>query len=620
MLGGGGMGIVYRAVQLSLGREVALKVLASHLSSDPDFRERFRREAALQARLEHPHIVTVYETGESEEGLWLALQLVDGTDLKRLVESGELGAARALDLLAQVASALDVAHESGLVHRDVKPQNILVDARDHAYLADFGLTKTSGARGLTQTGSFTGSLDYVAPEQVRGEPATAATDLYAFAALLYESLAGEVPFPRDTEAALLYAHLSETPPRLSERRPELPPALDDVLERGLAKEPGDRYPSAGQLVGAARGALERTVAAIADGAAAAAAAPAPAPSSAPTLSRFAETIVDAGVLRRAPVVVPEPERRRPGPALLAAIALLILGLAAAGVLLGRGLGGGVEHSPQGVAVAGPISLTFPTRHWQATRASVLPGLELDDPVALASRQPRGGTLEAGIAPVVGPKTLLPKALLARAPAARGERVRLGLLDALRYRGLRVRGLPERLTLYAVPVGRGAAIVACRARPAGRASHVLARCESVAATLVLRGVQATTVGPDPAYAATLRMLVKRLDGIRIAERRALTRPGSAFERAGHADVIASAYASAASQLQSVQARVREQPLQGRLLRALGHARDGYVSLSAALRVGDRDGYRKAAARIDAVEKAANRALRALADLGYSLRAA
>jgi serine/threonine protein kinase len=256
VIASGGMGVVYRATQLSLGRTVALKVLAQHLSADPEFRERFRREAALQARLEHPHIVTVYEAGESEEGLFLALKLVEGTDLRRLIESQELSPERALRLLEQIAAALDAAHGSGLVHRDVKPQNVLVDGRDHAYLADFGLTRSSEAGGLTRTGTYLGSLDYVSPEQIRNEPVTAASDRYALAAVLYECLAGEVPFPRDTEAALLYAHVSEPPPRLTERRADLPGGVDAVAARGLAKEPAERFPTAVELVLAAQAALE----------------------------------------------------------------------------------------------------------------------------------------------------------------------------------------------------------------------------------------------------------------------------------------------------------------------------------------------------------------------------
>jgi serine/threonine-protein kinase len=176
VLGSGGMGVVYEATQLSLERTVALKVIAPHLGADPAFRERFRREAMLQAALDHPNVVTVYEAGESDDGLYLAMRLVRGPSLKALVLDGGLEAGRALALLRQVGSALDAAHEAGLIHRDVKPQNILVDERDQAYLADFGLIKSSAHRGLTGTGQYLGSLDYVSPEQIGGEPVSALTD------------------------------------------------------------------------------------------------------------------------------------------------------------------------------------------------------------------------------------------------------------------------------------------------------------------------------------------------------------------------------------------------------------------------------------------------------------
>src|SRR6185437_6041377 len=255
VIGAGGMGVVYEATQLALDRPVALKVLTPGLGTDAEFRERFRREAMLQAALEHPNIVSVYEAGESDDGLYIAMKLVRGVDLTRLIEAGELTPERTLDLLAQIASALDAAHSAGLVHRDVKPQNILVDADDHAFLADFGLTKGAGDRGLTLTGQYAGSLDYAAPEQIRGEPQGASSDLYAFAAILYEALVGQVVFPYDTEAALLYAHLSENPPQPSELRPELPAGLDQVVARGLAKRPEERYRTATELTDDARRAL-----------------------------------------------------------------------------------------------------------------------------------------------------------------------------------------------------------------------------------------------------------------------------------------------------------------------------------------------------------------------------
>jgi hypothetical protein len=587
VIASGGMGVVYRATQLSLGRTVALKVLAQHLSADPDFRERFRREAALQARLEHPHIVTVYEAGESEEGLFLALRLVEGTDLRRLIESSELSPERALRLLEQVASALDAAHDAGLVHRDVKPQNVLVDGRDHAFLADFGLTKSSDGGALTRTGTYLGSLDYVSPEQVRGEAVTGASDRYALAAVLYECLVGEVPFPRDTEAALLYAHVSEPPPRLSERRPDLASELDSVVARGLAKEPSERYPTAGDLVGAAQAALELRH-------------PAPAVSE-PARRGFAETIVDPAVLRRAPVVAVERERELPGRWVLAAVALLFVGVAVAGFLLGHSWTH-VRDSAAGVAVAGPIQLSFPNADWRPARPPKGHGLR--NPVALESSRSEG-LLLAGFAPRVGAGSLLPRQVK---EAGKRSLVQLGRYEAVRY-ARRGRANVDR---YAVPVGLGAATIECRGTP-----ETLQRCESVATSLSLHGVAPGAVGPDERYAAALRTLFRRLDAARASERRALVRARKAGERAGHAEVLASAFATAAVQLGGVPAGAREKPIHADLQRALGHARDGYVSLAAALRAGDHDAYLAAAKVIRGAEARANAGIRSLRKLGYRL---
>ena len=594
VVGTGGMGVVYRATQVSLGRRVALKLLAPHLSEDPEFRERFRREAALQGNLHHPNVVTVYEAGEAEEGLFLALRYVDGTDLKRLIESGELGAARALGLLAQAAAALDAAHEAGLVHRDVKPQNILVDANDHAYLADFGLTKGADARGLTRTGTYLGSLDYVSPEQVRGEPVAAASDLYAFAAVLYEALSGEVPFPRDTEAALLYAHVHEAPPRLSERRAELPPALDEVIARGLAKEPARRYSSAAALVDDARGALERTAAALA-------------PAAAASGRSFGETIVDSGLLRRAPVITLEEERRRPPLALSAIVAALCIGLAVAGFLLGHSLKSGARSSTS-FAVAGPIVLRFPDSDWSPAAYHALPGVSLRSPVALAARR-ENGSLDAGFVPFVDGRTLLPGRLARRVrnPAP----VRLGRVQAFRYAHVLLGKAAA--TVYAVPVGGGAALVVCTGSAKTRT-----RCESVATTLALRGARAGALGANPAYAALLRQLVSRLRTTRRSERAALARAGNAGERAVHAQVLASAYATATGQLSALFTGPRERAAQNALVTGLARARDGYVALTTALQNGDHAGYVAAAAKVARGERAADAALRTLTRLGYRIR--
>ncbi len=196
VLGQGGMGTVYEANQLSLDRVVALKLLAAHLSDDIQFRERFRREGQIQARLEHPHIVTVYEAGETEHGLFIAMRLVRGRTLKDLINARELDVDRTLKILAPVAEALDEAHGIGLIHRDIKPQNVLVGRRDHSFLADFGLTKGTTETSLTKTGHFVGTWDYIPPEQINGLRATAASDIYSLAAVLYECLTGQVPYPK----------------------------------------------------------------------------------------------------------------------------------------------------------------------------------------------------------------------------------------------------------------------------------------------------------------------------------------------------------------------------------------------------------------------------------------
>ena len=256
VIGRGGMGVVYEATQLSLDRRLALKLLRSELSEDPAFAGRFRREGRMQAALEHPAIVTVHEAGSSEHGLFLAMQLVRGTSLAALLREGSLPAARALRLLRQVGEALDAAHVAGLVHRDVKPRNVLVDASDRAYLADFGLTRVGGESSVTASGELVGTVAYLAPEVIAGEQATAASDRYAFAAMLFECLAGDVPYPRSSEAAILYAHTSEPPPRISERRAELPAELDAVFRRALAKGPSERPASALAIVERAEHALD----------------------------------------------------------------------------------------------------------------------------------------------------------------------------------------------------------------------------------------------------------------------------------------------------------------------------------------------------------------------------
>ncbi|HEY6759117.1 MAG TPA: ABC transporter substrate-binding protein [Baekduia sp.] len=258
VLGRGGMGVVYRAEDLRLGRKVALKLLAAGVTDTDDgrFRRRFLSESRLAASIDHASIIPIYEAGELDGHLFIAMRYVEGTDLATLLRrEGPLEPGRALALVEQLASALDAAHAHGLVHRDVKPANVLVareGTREHVYLADFGLTKHVTSEGPTASGAIVGTLDYLAPECIEGRPADERTDLYALGCLLFECLTGRVPFPRDSEAAALYAHLEDEPPRPSDLRPGLPPELDDVVRRALAKDPGERWPSGADLIAATR--------------------------------------------------------------------------------------------------------------------------------------------------------------------------------------------------------------------------------------------------------------------------------------------------------------------------------------------------------------------------------
>ncbi len=248
--GSGGMGVVYRAQDLALERPVALKLLSARLAEDADFRERFLVESRLAASLDHPNVVPVYDAGEVEGQLYLAMRYVEGQDLKQLLrEQGPLEPARAIAFCSQIANALDAAHARGLVHRDVKPSNVLLDGREHAYLADFGLTRrlSEQAPGF-ESGLSLGTPAYAAPEQIENSEVDGRADQYSLACMLHECLTGEPPFPRGSEAATLFAHLEEAPPA--------PPGLEDVMRRGLAKSPEERYTGCSELVADARRALD----------------------------------------------------------------------------------------------------------------------------------------------------------------------------------------------------------------------------------------------------------------------------------------------------------------------------------------------------------------------------
>ncbi|MHB8243332.1 MAG: CHASE2 domain-containing serine/threonine-protein kinase [Solirubrobacteraceae bacterium] len=254
-IGRGGMGVVYRATQTELDRTVAIKLIATERTADPVYRERFKQESRLAASIDHANVVPVYEAGEDDGLLFIAMRLVDGVDLAQLIaHSGALDPARALRILEQLAGALDAAHAKGLVHRDVKPANVLITSEqpEHVYLTDFGVAKSIGAgAAITRAEQLVGTLDYISPEQIQGLTAGTAVDVYALTGLFHHCLTGQVPYPREEEPAKLWAHLNAPPPCPSHLDDALPSELDAVIARGMQKEPAQRYPSAGDLARAA---------------------------------------------------------------------------------------------------------------------------------------------------------------------------------------------------------------------------------------------------------------------------------------------------------------------------------------------------------------------------------
>jgi Protein kinase domain/WD40-like Beta Propeller Repeat len=344
LIGRGGMGVVYKAEQLRYGRRVALKILAPELVHDQSFRERFELEWQTVAKLEHPNIVPVYEAGEAEGALYIAMRYVDGIDLNALLaREGRLEPERAISIVGQVGSALDAAHLQGLVHRDVKPGNILVASGqgvegEHVYLTDFGVAKQAKTRsGLTRTGLFVGTVDYAAPEQIEGKPLDGRTDVYALGCVLYQCLTGALPYEKDSEVAMLYAHLMEPAPSARAKRPELPPALDAAITKALAKPPDDRYDTCRDLVVDARRAVGL-----------------------PTGARAPATTVSASprtVIETAPGTVLEGTPPSSAPWWRSKVALVAAGLV---LLAGVGAGVGIAVSGSGGEGSPPTTAAAPT--------------------------------------------------------------------------------------------------------------------------------------------------------------------------------------------------------------------------------------------------------------------
>jgi predicted Ser/Thr protein kinase len=586
----GGMGAVYRATQLSLQRPVALKLLSEQLGRDRSFRERFRREARLQAHLQHPHIVPVYEAGESPHGLYIAMRFLDGANLDELV--GTISRSAALELLAGVAAALDAAHAAGLVHRDVKPQNILV-SDGQAYLADFGLTTATGLSSMTAAGQFLGTVDYVSPEQIRDEEPDARSDVYSLGAVLYRCLTGSVPFPRATKVAVIYAQLEQLPEPATTRAPELPAALDPVLRRALAKDPGERYASASELIDAARTALGDARGGSSPAALAASGSPTAA-ERAPSTTTAESTIS----LRTVPVRAAS----RPAPRVRPRLALGLIALA-----LLAGVGGFLAHragsSPASLGAtrqlsADGVSVAVPA-DWQA-RTPALPELF---PAGFAAAGPRGedgAVVAVGLTRGFGP-SMLPSPLQAVTGVLTsvGPAVQTGTGLAGRlysFVGTPAGGAARRYEILFVPTRHLVATAACVSPAGARAAALNAACARVLTTI--RAANVLALDPRPAYAAFLSSTLGTLAGV---EQRALTgmRGGDQAVQAQAASRASTAFTAAAAALRHLIGRGLSAPelgLQKGLINQLTAVAGAYSALAGAAHRGDGAAYAAAAAQV------------------------
>jgi serine/threonine-protein kinase len=397
VLGRGGMSVVYVAEQVRLGRKVALKVLTTELAWDEHFRERFVRESHIAATIDHPNIIPIYDAGEADGLLYIAMRFVEGPDLREILKRGSLGVGRTIFLIEQLASALDAAHAHSLVHRDVKPGNILLDeTTDHTYLTDFGVAKQTTARGLTSTGHFLGTVEYAAPEQIEGGHVDARTDVYALGCVLYECLTGAPPFSHGTEHAVLHAHLVDPPPSVTRVRPELPLAYDGVIATAMAKLPDDRFATCGELAQAARGAASGSARRVEEERRSRpdtiASAPAPAaPAVEPEPAAPGAAAPEAGpAAKREPWLTP-------GRQLLLTLLLVILAAAASGLIVYFVTKNDNPTAPAAAAAAPqpvihPLSALVPSPVWQTCekQGTPRPGA-LETAVCVAPKNPTSFT-------------------------------------------------------------------------------------------------------------------------------------------------------------------------------------------------------------------------------------
>ena len=610
-LGEGGMGIVYRAHHLRLRRDVALKLVRPEMAHDPTFRRRFDREMQLAASIQHAHLVTVHDAAETSDGdVYLTMQLVEGQDLQSVLsDCGSLRPARAARIVMQVAQALDVAHAAGLVHRDVKPSNILVGrvgSHEHAYLTDFGVAKrvTTDA-GLTRNAAFVGTIAYAAPEQIRGLPVDVHCDVYSLACVLYRMVAGKVPFPAQSDSEVAMAHRVAPRPRISDSARSdvdaaIAGALDAVLARAMAIEPGTRYASAGDLGRAAVSAAEGRPEPEAEGNVARGAAAPPG---------VREPRADAGGARHGEG---HGGARRGRMAVAALFAFI--GASAVGGALARDAERSQSTTSSRAISTKSLELRVPAAWRQLDRRPQLAGSAFAEFVAARGAHPAGPMVIAGMVADVADPTLLPQAALEIDGALpRPDIVELGALRALRYRDVRLTAIAAPATLYAVPTDRGVATVVCIA-DAKRADG----CDEVAATLRVRKGRAFTPGARAD-------LARRLNAITAEIARAQRRDGAALRDARRppgqavmAERVGQAYARAARRVGALRVSPSEAAPTRQLARALRGARDAYRALASAARRRAPRTFSRARRSITRALELIDRAIASFARSGYATR--
>lgn len=639
VIGQGGMGVVYRATHLGLDREVALKVISPALAHDENFRERFKRESRIAASLRHPHIVTIYDAGEDERLLYITMEYVIGKDLSDVIaERGRLTPEAAVEILQQVASALDAAHSRGLVHRDVKPANVLIQseagsARPHAYLTDFGLTRhASSVGGLTGTGQWVGTLNYVAPEQLEGAKVDGRTDVYSLGCVLFETLSGQIPFERENDIAKLWAHVHDEPPRLTDLVPGAPSAFDEVIATALSKDGDERFDTAEELAIAAKEALDSPPVSPrkpkrAGTTERAGGKPATRSRLAPSTARPPRKKPPAAGPTEGGKSTPHPERTGDEglaggkPTALRRRRLVVGAAVAALFAFGVGLllapGGGKQASAE--VASGNVALMQPdgwTRDLSGGRE--IEGLQMDDVLAF-DYPPSMGTsiLRSGSVTDPGePLDPIPANLAKRFKAGPEAReVDLGDdLSGLIYEG-QTRS-KETVQLLMLPTEDGFQGVACEA-PKDDFAAIQQACESAMASVRLVKTEPAPVGPNQALTSALAAALTDLGKAQASSADGLD-AGDPDEQADAAVALADAYGKAAGKIDDLDPPSAVADAVKRLGGAFDANAQAIGALAEAARKGDEAAYKEAQTAARNAGKDAASAIDDLGDAGYEFK--